>query len=87
MSADAEGPSLPTPRENPELIGQEAAEAVLLQAAKRGRLAHAWLLTGPRGIGKATLAYRFARYLLAQGESLRLRNRACSAHRNRKRAT
>ena len=69
MSADAEGPSLPTPRENPELIGQGAAEAVLLQAAERGRLAHAWLLTGPRGIGKATLAYRFARYLLAPGEA------------------
>jgi DNA polymerase-3 subunit delta' len=68
MSADAEGPSLPTPRETPELIGQEAAEAVLLQAAERGRLAHAWLLTGPRGIGKATLAFRFARYLLTQGE-------------------
>jgi DNA polymerase-3 subunit delta' len=68
MSAGAEGPSLPTPRENPELLGQEAAETVLLQAAELGRLAHAWLLTGPRGIGKATLAYRFARYLLTQGE-------------------
>ncbi|MDX1575055.1 MAG: DNA polymerase III subunit delta' [Kiloniellales bacterium] len=56
------------PRENPELIGQTAAEAVLLQAAGEGRLAHAWLLTGPRGIGKATLAYRFARHLLAKGE-------------------
>ena len=68
MSADAEGPSLPTPRETPELIGQEAAESVLLRAAGLGRLAHAWLLTGPRGIGKATLAFRFARYLLTQGE-------------------
>ncbi len=56
------------PRANPTLAGQEAAEAVLLQAAEQGRLAHAWLLTGPRGIGKATLAYRFARYLLAQEE-------------------
>jgi DNA polymerase-3 subunit delta' len=54
MSADAEGASPPTPRETPELMGQEAAETVLLQAADLGRLAHAWLLTGPRGIGKAT---------------------------------
>lgn len=54
------------PRDNPELVGQAAAEAVLLRAAETGRLPHAWLLTGPRGVGKATLAYRFARYLLAQ---------------------
>jgi DNA polymerase-3 subunit delta' len=29
------------------------------------RLHHAWLITGPAGIGKATLAFRFARWLLA----------------------
>jgi DNA polymerase III subunit delta' len=32
---------------------------------RAGRLHHAWLITGPEGIGKATLAYRFARILLA----------------------
>ena len=67
MSAAGEGTGPPAPRHNPELLGQEAAEAVLRQAAGEGRLAHAWLLTGPRGVGKATLAYRFARYLLAGG--------------------
>ncbi len=55
------------PQENPELVGQESAEHTLLESAGSGRLAHAWLLTGPRGIGKATLAYRFARFLLAGG--------------------
>lgn len=55
------------PRRNPDLVGHEAAEAELLSAHARGRLAHAWLLAGPRGIGKATLAYRFARYVLKQG--------------------
>lgn len=54
-----------TPRENPELLGHEAAEAALADAARGGRLHHAWLLTGPPGIGKATLAFRFARWLLA----------------------
>ncbi len=54
-----------TPRENPALIGHEAAEAALAEAARSGRLHHAWLLTGPPGIGKATLAFRFARWLLA----------------------
>jgi DNA polymerase-3 subunit delta' len=56
------------PRETTGLIGHGQAERVLGQAAASGRLAHAWLITGPRGIGKATLAYRFARYLLAGGE-------------------
>ena len=58
-----------TPRENSSLRGHEAAETVLLDAAQSGRLAHAWILAGPRGIGKATLAYRFARYLLAGGDA------------------
>ncbi len=57
------------PKANPELVGQDAAERMLLEATRSGRMAHAWLLTGPRGIGKATLAYRFARFLLAGGEA------------------
>ena len=56
-----------TPRQNPDLIGHAAAEATLLGAVASGRLPHAWLFTGPRGIGKATLAFRFARFLLAGG--------------------
>lgn len=55
----------PSPRENPDLVGHEEAEASLAAAVASGRLAHGWLITGPRGIGKATLAFRFARYLLA----------------------
>lgn len=55
----------PSARENAELIGHQAAEQVLLRAQASGRLPHAWLITGPRGIGKATLAYRFARFLLS----------------------
>ena len=58
-------PDYPSPRENSELFGQAEAEARLAQAWRSGRLPHAWLLTGSRGIGKATLAYRFARQLLA----------------------
>ena len=53
------------PRENPSLLGHAGAEAMLAEAARGGRLAHAWLFTGPTGVGKATLAYRFARWLLA----------------------
>ncbi|HXQ41569.1 MAG TPA: DNA polymerase III subunit delta' [Candidatus Udaeobacter sp.] len=57
------------PQETAELVGQEASERALLEGARSGRLHHAWLLTGPRGIGKATLAYRFARFLLAGAET------------------
>jgi DNA polymerase-3 subunit delta' len=65
----------PSPRENPLLLGQDAAEAHLAHALQSGRMHHAWLITGPQGVGKATLAYRFARHLLAgapQGEGLGL---------------
>jgi DNA polymerase-3 subunit delta' len=53
------------PRETERLFGQEAAEAAFLDAWAQGRLHHAWLLRGPRGVGKATLAYRLARAVLA----------------------
>jgi len=56
---------LPEPRANPLLLGQVAAEATLLDALRGGRLHHGWLLLGPEGVGKATLAYHFARRLLA----------------------
>lgn len=53
------------PRETSVLFGHEQAENELLEGWKAGRLHHAWLLAGSEGIGKATLAYRFARFLLA----------------------
>ena len=55
----------PEPRANPDLIGHLAAEAQVVQAVAAGRMAHAWLIAGPQGIGKASLAYRVARFLLA----------------------
>lgn len=61
--------SAPPPRANPDLVGHAGAEARLKNAFARGRLAHAWLIAGPRGIGKATLAYRFARYVLAHSSA------------------
>ena len=56
-----------SPRSNPDLLGQETAEAELLRAYASGRLPHAWLIAGQGGIGKATLAFRFARFLLSGG--------------------
>jgi DNA polymerase-3 subunit delta' len=58
----------PHPRETRELYGQDASERALAAALAGGRMHHAWLLTGPQGIGKATLAYRFARAVLASAQ-------------------
>ena len=57
----------PHPRETARLIGQEAAEAAFLDSFRQGRAPHGWLITGPRGVGKATLAWRIARFLLGAG--------------------
>lgn len=59
----------PHPRDTLQLFGQMAAEQAFLDAYASGRLHHGWLLTGPRGIGKATLAWRIARFLLATPEA------------------
>lgn len=53
------------PRDTDQLIGQDAAQRAFLDAFNAGKLHHAWMLTGPRGVGKATLAWRMARFLLA----------------------
>lgn len=54
------------PRETVELFGHQDAERELAEAFDQGKLHHGWLITGREGIGKATLAYRFARYVLAE---------------------
>ncbi|MBE2275474.1 MAG: DNA polymerase III subunit delta' [Rhodobacteraceae bacterium] len=59
----------PHPRETRRLFGQAPAETEFLRAFNTGRLHHAWMLTGPRGVGKATLAWRIARFLLTPRDS------------------
>ena len=58
-------PGAPHPRETAVLHGQAEAEARFLEAAATGRIHHAWAITGPQGTGKATLAWRIARHLVA----------------------
>jgi DNA polymerase-3 subunit delta' len=57
----------PHPRETSRLIGQDAALDIVSRALRGQRPPQAWLICGPPGVGKATLAYRIARYLLAFG--------------------
>ena len=66
MSAsDDDGIEARPPRETTCLYGHREAEGALLASYRSGRFAHAWLIGGPAGIGKATLAYRMARFILA----------------------
>src|SRR5580698_5960410 len=53
------------PRETASLFGHREAELALLNAYRSGKIPHAWLIGGAQGIGKATLAYRMARFVLA----------------------
>ena len=52
------------------LLGHDAARRTIVQARATGRMAHAWLISGPPGIGKATLAWRFARLVLADSNAI-----------------
>src|SRR5665647_1725052 len=62
---DSNSGELLLPRETSALFGHADAEQALLESYQSGRIPHAWLIGGPPGIGKATLAYRLARFVLA----------------------
>jgi DNA polymerase-3 subunit delta' len=68
----------PLPQERGDWLGEAAAERTLLDAYRSGRIHHAWLIGGSRGIGKATLAYRFARFVLANPDPRAPRTMAAS---------
>ncbi len=57
-------PHAPHPRETYAYVGHEAQEETLANGLASGRMHHAWLIAGAKGLGKATLAYRFARIAL-----------------------
>ncbi len=75
MSEDNDSPEpdrlglAPHPRKTWELYGQSEAEETFRDAYRSGRPHHAWLLMGPKGIGKATLAWRIARFLITHANS------------------
>ena len=64
-AAESEAAEAPHPRMTAVLAGHALAEAALLAAYRGGRVPHGFLLVGAKGIGKATLAYRLARFVLA----------------------
>src|ERR1700709_1482121 len=64
-AADHDDGPIPHPRATNELFGHVEAEQTLLDAYRGGRIPHAWLIGGESGVGKATLAFRMARFVLA----------------------
>src|SRR5215471_2784880 len=62
----------PPPRETTVLFGHDAAERKFLDIYRSGRVPHAWLIGGEPGIGKATVAYRIARFVLAHPDPSRV---------------
>ncbi len=68
--ADLEAEDDPyAPRRNSQLLGHEVAEQRFLASWHSGRLPHGWLIAGPKGTGKATLAFRIARFVLSSGDA------------------
>ena len=70
--ADEDKNDAPLPRETTVLFGHESAEREFLAIYRSGRVPHAWLIAGEPGIGKATLAYRIARFVLAYPDPSRV---------------
>jgi DNA polymerase-3 subunit delta' len=66
LTDPSDPPWLP-PRRNPDLVGHDEAEREIIDSWASGRFTHSWMLTGPKGVGKATLAYRMARFVLSGG--------------------
>jgi DNA polymerase-3 subunit delta' len=80
MNDDEAGPlEPPPPRATTFLHGHGEAERALLDAYRGARLPHAWLIGGPAGIGKATLAYRMARFVLAHPDPRAARVQAATS--------
>src|SRR5215468_7432091 len=71
-AADEDKDDAPLPRETTVLFGHDGAERTFLNVYRSGRVPHAWLIGGEPGIGKATLAYRIARFVLAHPDPSRV---------------
>lgn len=64
--------NLDHPKRSKQLFGHEAVERVFLEAVNQKRIHHGWLITGPKGIGKATFAWKIAKFLLSKNPSVGL---------------
>ncbi|MED5531178.1 MAG: DNA polymerase III subunit delta' [Pseudomonadota bacterium] len=58
------GPHTPHPRKTKKLVGHKLVKETFLDSYRSGKMHHAWLIHGPKGVGKATLAWQIAKFLL-----------------------
>ena len=56
----------PHPKVTKKLFGHQFAEQEFINCFKSNKLHHGWLITGEKGIGKATFAWKMAKFLLTQ---------------------
>lgn len=68
-NASAPTSSLAPPRENGEVLGHDIIEQSLLSLYNNDKLPHALIFAGPMGVGKTTMAFRVARFLLKHGSA------------------
>jgi DNA polymerase-3 subunit delta' len=62
------------PRHTKNLYGHKTSQLDFLDAFNTDRLHHAWMISGPRGIGKATLGYKISKFILSRNQSSELIN-------------
>jgi len=63
----SETEDFPAPQRRTDFLHAPDLDALLTRALEQGAMANGWLIAGPEGVGKATLAYRLARALLHDG--------------------
>lgn len=70
MSDKLEG--WPHPSKASNIIGHDDAWKEVVTTWKTGRMPHCWLLTGPKGVGKATFAYKMAAFVNPDKNTVRV---------------
>ncbi|MDA9313289.1 DNA polymerase III subunit delta' [Amylibacter sp.] len=64
------------PRHTNVIYGHDIPQLDFLNVYNSKRLHHAWMITGPKGIGKATLSYKISKFILSQNQHNNLDNEA-----------
>ena len=75
-------PLAPHPREASEVQGHDAVRKLFLESYHENKLHHAWIINGPQGIGKATIAWNFAKFLLANDQAITKSKEKLNHHLN-----